>query len=243
MAATKIEWTTSTWNPVTGCSKISAGCKNCYAERMAKRLMAMGQPNYQQGFEVATHECSLHIPLMWKKPRLIFVNSMGDLFHEKVSSDFIQAVFKIMNQADWHHYQILTKRAQRLNQLSKHLPWNDHIWMGVTVENSDVLSRIEHLRNTEAKVKFLSCEPLIGSLAKIDLTGIDWVIVGGESGPGARPVRKEWILEIRDICQKQNVPFFFKQWGGTFKKKNGRLLEGRIYDEMPNIRIPAFSLS
>jgi len=148
-----------------------------------------------------------------------------------------------MNQADWHHYQILTKRARRLSQLSKHLPWNDHIWMGVTVENSDVLSRIESLRNTEAKVKFLSCEPLLGSLAKIDLTGIDWVIVGGESGPGARPVRKEWILEIRDICQEQNVPFFFKQWGGTFKKKNGRLLEGRIYDEMPNIRIPAFSLS
>ncbi|HPQ69417.1 MAG TPA: phage Gp37/Gp68 family protein [bacterium] len=243
MAATKIEWTTSTWNPVTGCSKISAGCKNCYAERMAKRLMAMGQPNYQNGFEVTTHECSLHIPLMWKKPRLIFVNSMGDLFHEKVSSNFIQAVFRIMNQADWHHYQILTKRARRLSQLSKHLPWNDHIWMGVTVENSDVLSRIESLRNTEAKVKFLSCEPLLGSLAKIDLTGIDWVIVGGESGPGARPVRKEWILEIRDICQEQNVPFFFKQWGGTFKKKNGRLLEGRIYDEMPNIRIPAFSLS
>jgi protein gp37 len=233
MAKSDIEWTNSTWNPVTGCTKISPGCKNCYAERMSKRLKAMGQPHYTGGFCVALHEDALDKPITWRRPQRVFVNSMSDLFHEKVPLEFIQRIFDTMNTADWHQYQILTKRAQRLEELSPQLDWADHIWMGVSVENEDVVSRIDHLRNSAAKIKFLSCEPLLGPLRKLNLKGINWVIVGGESGPGARPMEEEWVLDIRDQCQSAGVPFFFKQWGGVFKKRAGRRLQGRTHDELP----------
>jgi len=229
----EIEWTDSTWNPVTGCSKVSPGCKNCYAERMSKRLQAMGQRNYVMGFEVATHERTLELPLHWKSRQDIFVNSMSDLFHKKVPLDFIEKVFDTMNHANWHRYQILTKRSTRLLELSRHLPWAKHIWMGVSVETDKCVRRIDNLRKTGAHVKFLSLEPLLGPLPKLDLVGIDWVIVGGESGPGARLMLKEWVINIRDQCLKAGVPFFFKQWGGVNKKRAGRLLEGRTWNEMP----------
>lgn len=228
-----IEWTESTWNPVTGCSKISPGCTNCYAERMSRRLQAMGQPNYKQGFELNIHEHTLALPLQWKKPQIIFVNSMSDLFHRDVPFEFIQQTFDTMNYANWHRYQILTKRSERLLELSPYLEWSDHIWMGVSVENENFTQRIDDLRMTGAHVKFLSLEPLLGPLPELDLFGIDWVIVGGESGPGARPMREEWVLEIRDQCLKSKVPFFFKQWGGFHKKKAGRSLEGQIWNQMP----------
>ena len=230
-----IEWTESTWNPVTGCSKISPGCKHCYAERMAKRLKAMGQKNYANGFRLTSHEHALEIPLRWKKPQTIFVNSMSDLFHKDVPADFIQDVFRVMNEADWHHYQVLTKRAERIEQMSSVLPWAPHIWMGVSVESAKYVYRIDHLRRTAAHIKFLSLEPLLGPLADLDLRGIGWVIAGGESGPGARPMREEWVLEIRDQCVAASVPFFFKQWGGVNKKRTGRLLEGQAWDEMPAV--------
>ena len=229
----EIEWTDSTWNPVTGCSKVSPGCKNCYAERMSKRLQAMGQRNYVMGFEVATHERTLELPLHWKSRQDIFVNSMSDLFHKKVPLDFIEKVFDTMNHANWHRYQILTKRSTRLLELSRHLPWAKHIWMGVSVETDKCVRRIDNLRKTGAHVKFLSLEPLLGPLPKLDLVGIDWVIVGGESGPGARLMLKEWVINIRDQCLKAGVPFFFKQWGGVNKKRAGRLLEERTWNEMP----------
>jgi len=229
----KIEWTQSTWNPVTGCTKISQGCKNCYAERMAIRLQAMGQHNYRNGFKLTCHPHSLSLPLNWKKPQMIFVNSMSDLFHEKVSIDFILDVFEIMEKTPHHQYQILTKRAERLAKLSKILPWKENIWMGVTVETSDYKHRVEYLRQTGAHIKFLSLEPLLGNLGTLDLSGIDWVIVGGESGIGARPMESEWVTDIRDQCLNANVSFFFKQWGGTNKKKAGRELHGRTWDEMP----------
>jgi protein gp37 len=228
-----IEWTESTWNPITGCTKVSPGCQHCYAERLAKRLKAMGQPNYANGFELTLHEHALNIPLTWKKPQRIFVNSMSDLFHEKVPTDFILRVFDVMNKADWHQYQILTKRSERLVELRNQLPWASHIWMGVTVETSDYKQRIRDLCRTKAHLKFLSLEPLLGPLDRLPLKGIDWVIVGGESGPGARPMDPAWVLSIRDQCHKADVPFFFKQWGGVQKKKAGRILEGRTYDEMP----------
>ncbi len=228
-----IEWTDASWNPVTGCSKVSPGCKNCYAERMAKRLQAMGQQNYVKGFEVATHERALELPLQWKSRQDIFVNSMSDLFHKKVPLNFIKKVFDTMNRANWHRYQILTKRSTRLLELSRHLPWAEHIWMGVSVETDKCVRRIDNLRKTGAHVKFLSLEPLLGPLPKLDLVGIDWVIVGGESGPGARFMLKEWVINIRDQCLKAGVPFFFKQWGGVNKKRAGRLLEGRTWNEMP----------
>ncbi len=231
-----IEWTEATWNPVTGCSKISPGCKHCYAERLAKRLQRMGQPNYTNGFKTTLHERALEIPLHWRKPRTIFVNSMSDLFHEKVPLDFIMRIFDVMNQATWHQYQILTKRSERLLELDSKLPWSPHIWMGVSVENSDYTFRIDHLRKSSAQVKFLSLEPLIGCLPDLNLKGMDWVIVGGESGPGARPMKSQWALDIRDQCRDADVPFFFKQWGGTRKKSRGRLLEGRTWDEMPKRR-------
>ena len=233
-----IEWTQSTWNPVTGCSKISPGCAHCYAERMAKRLQAMGQPNYANGFQVTLHEHALKLPLGWHKSQMIFVNSMSDLFHEDVPSDFILRAFEIMRQARWHVFQILTKRSERLSELSATLPWSPNIWMGVTVESQDYAYRIGHLRGIGASTRFLSLEPLLGPLPGLDLRDIDWVIVGGESGPGARPMRPEWALDIRDQCQRADVPFFFKQWGGTFKKRAGRSLEGREWDEMP--ALPAF---
>lgn len=229
-----IEWTSSTWNPVTGCDKISPGCKNCYAERMTRRLEAMGQQNYVNGFKLTTHQNSLHLPLQWKKPQTIFVNSMSDLFHKDVPVSFIQQVFEVMRQAHWHQFQVLTKRAERLSVLSKKLEWAPNIWIGVSVESRECIHRIDYLRKTEAHTKFLSIEPLLGSLGAIDLTDIDWAIVGGESGPGARPMDPEWVLEIRNQCTAAKVPFFFKQWGGVQKKKAGRLLEGKTWDQMPS---------
>ncbi len=228
-----IEWTESTWNPVTGCTKLSAGCLNCYAERMAKRLQAMGQPNYRNGFEVTCHPKTLKLPLRWKKPQMVFVNSMSDLFHEAVPMRFIERVFATMNQARWHCFQILTKRAERLRKVASRLDWPANIWMGVTVENADCLNRIDALRTVPAAVRFLSLEPLLGPLHGLDLEGIGWVIVGGESGPGARPMCEEWATDIRDQCKESNVPFFFKQWGGVRKKAAGRELNGRLWEEMP----------
>ena len=235
MAQSTIEWTDATWNPVTGCSKISPGCKHCYAERMAKRLKAMGQPNYRSGFSVALHEHMLVRPLGWKRSQVVFVNSMSDLFHEAVPLRFIEEVFKVMTDADWHVFQVLTKRAERLEALSEKLRWPPNVWMGVSVENEDYLHRIDHLRRSSAQVKFLSLEPLLGPLPEFDLSGIDWVIVGGESGPHARPVEEGWVLEIRDQCLDAGVPFFFKQWGGKRKKKAGRLLQGKIWDQVPQM--------
>lgn len=232
-----IEWTESSWNPITGCTKISEGCKHCYAERMARRLKAMGQPNYKNGFKLSLHENSLTIPLKWKTPQLIFVNSMSDLFHKDVPLDFIKKVFDVMKEANWHQFQVLTKRAERLTEISFQLDWGDNIWMGVSVENGDYLERINFLRKTAAKIKFISFEPLIGPVKNINLDNIDWVIAGGESGPGARPIKEEWVLEIRDKCIHQKVPFFFKQWGGFHKKKNGKLLQGEIWDQMPDLEL------
>ncbi len=228
-----IEWTESTWNPVTGCTKISSGCLNCYAERMARRLKAMGQPNYRNGFKVTCHPHTLDIPLKWKKPQMIFVNSMSDLFHKDVPDEFILDIFSTMRQAKQHQYQILTKRAERLAKLSPELPWQENIWMGVTVEAADYKYRIDYLRYTGAKIKFLSLEPLLDDLGELNLDEIDWVIVGGESGPGARPIEIGWIRNIREQCLAQNVPFFFKQWGGINKKKAGRLLDGETWNQMP----------
>jgi len=231
----KIEWTESTWNPVTGCTKISPGCKNCYAERMAFRLKAAGSPNYANGFKVTLHPHALEIPLRWKKHRTIFVNSMSDLFHKDVPFDFILKIFDVMRRAFHHRLQILTKRSDRLLELSPRLTWPRNVWMGVTVENADCSFRIENLKKTNAETKFISFEPLLGPILDIDLRGIDWVIVGGESGPGARPMEPQWATDIRDQCLNANVPFFFKQWGGINKKKNGRKLDGRIWNEMPSI--------
>lgn len=228
-----IEWTESTWNPVTGCTKISPGCKHCYAERMAKRLQAMGQSNYINGFQVALHDHAVELPLSWRKSRTIFVNSMSDLFHDAIPAKFVFRIFEVMCRADWHQYQILTKRSERLLELDRQLAWRPHIWMGVSVESQRYVSRIEHLRHTHAQTKFLSLEPLLGPLPHLDLTGIDWVIVGGESGPGARPVKSAWVTDIRDQCGRAQVPFFFKQWGGVHKNRAGRELDGRTWDEMP----------
>jgi protein gp37 len=233
MKKSKIEWTESTWNPVTGCTKISSGCQNCYAERMALRLKAMGQPNYRNGFKVTCHPHTLDMPLKWKKPQMIFVNSMSDLFHKDVPDDFIQDIFTTMQQAQQHQFQILTKRAERLAQISPELPWQKNIWMGVTIESADYEYRIDYLRYTSAHIKFISFEPLLSDVGELNLDGIDWVIVGGESGPGARPMKIEWVRNIRDQCFSNNVSFFFKQWGGVNKKKPGRILDGITWDEMP----------
>jgi protein gp37 len=233
VARSAIEWTESTWNPVTSCTKVSPGCKNCYAEVMARRLQAMGQPNYRNGFRVMTHEHMLVRPTEWRKPQVIFVNSMSDLFHEEVSVEYIQRVFGVMRAAHWHIFQILTKRADRLVELDQVLEWPSNVWMGVSVETAAYTHRIDHLRETRARIKFLSLEPLLGPLPALDLRGIDWVIVGGESGPRARPVEETWVLDIRDQCLAAGVPFFFKQWGGTRKKRAGRRLAGRIWDERP----------
>ena len=235
-----IEWTESTWNPITGCNKISPGCKFCYAERMSKRLKAMCSPNYENGFKLALHEHVLELPLKWKKPQTIFVNSMSDLFHKSVPLEFIQKVFDVMNKTPWHTYQVLTKRSDRLKNLSNKLEWGKNIWMGVSIENQDYTYRIDDLRNTNAYIKFLSIEPLIEAIRKLKLKNIQWVIVGGESGPKARPMKEEWVLDIKDQCKEANggagVPFFFKQWGGKNKKKAGRLLEGKTWDELPVLR-------
>ncbi len=228
-----IEWTEATWNPVTGCTKVSPGCAHCYAERMAKRLQAMGQRNYVRGFELALQEHMLELPLGWKRPKRIFVNSMSDMFHSDVPLQFIQEAFDVMRRANWHQYQILTKRSERLLDLDPQLNWQPQIWMGVSVENARFVERIDHLRNTCAHVKFLSLEPLLGPLPNLDLRDIDWVIVGGESGPRARPMDPSWVSDIRDQCRDAGVAFFFKQWGGVFKRRTGRELDGRTWDQMP----------
>ena len=229
-----IEWTESTWNPVTGCTKISPGCKHCYAERMARRLKGMRLPAYANGFRLTLQPRVLEAPLSWKKPQRIFVNSMSDLFHKDVPETYISRVFGVMTQASWHQYQVLTKRSARLQELDSHLPWASHIWMGVSVETEEYVYRIDQLRKTAAHVKFLSLEPLLGPLPHLDLEGIHWVIVGGESGPGARPMDPDWVRDIRDQCRTAGVPFFFKQWGGVFKKRHGRTLDSRTWDEMPD---------
>ncbi len=228
-----IEWTGSTWNPLTGCTKISPGCSNCYAERLAARLQWMGNPSYINGFRITTHKHILEVPKRWKTPQPIFVNSMSDLFHREVPEEYIHRVFNIMNSAYWHTFQILTKRSERLFDLDKKLEWTPNIWMGVSVENLDYTYRIEHLRGTSATIKFLSLEPLLGPIPDLPLDGMDWVIVGGESGPHARPMDKSWVIDIRDQCVTAHVPFFFKQWGGINKKKAGRDLNDRTWDEMP----------
>ncbi|MBS1514150.1 MAG: phage Gp37/Gp68 family protein [Bacteroidetes bacterium] len=234
MSFSTIEWTEMTWNPTTGCNKISQGCKFCYAEVMTKRLTAMGIEKYKKGFKIAIHPETLDIPRKWKKPRLIFVNSMSDLFHPGVPLSFIKKVFKTMNECPQHTFQVLTKRADRLHKLSNKLTWTNNIWMGVSVEDEKVIDRIDYLRETGAFVKFLSLEPLIGPLSNLDLTNINWAIVGGESGPKSRQMLKEWVIEIKDQCEEQNVGFFFKQWGGRNKKQAGRILEGNLYSESPN---------
>lgn len=228
-----IEWTESTWNPVTGCNKVSAGCKHCYAERMAERLQAMGQPNYRNGFALTLQPQMLELPLQWKRPQTIFVNSMSDLFHTKVPVAYIQRVFDVMRHAHWHRFQVLTKRGEVLAKVGAELDWPSNVWMGVSVENADHVDRIDELRTTRARVKFLSLEPLLGPLPELKLRGIDWTIVGGESGPRARPMDPAWVIDVRDQCRRAGVPFFFKQWGGKNKKKAGRVLEGRTWDEMP----------
>lgn len=229
-----IEWTDTTWNPVTGCSKVSQGCKNCYAERLAHRLKAMGLHRYRNGFDVTLHERAIDEPFRWKKPRKVFVNSMSDLFHEEIPLEYIQRVFAVMAAVPRHTFQILTKRSDRLREVAGQLPWPSNVWMGVSVESSDMLFRVPDLETVPAAVRFLSCEPLLGPLSQIPLSHIHWVIVGGESGPGARPMEPSWVYEILRQCRAANVPFFFKQWGGVRKSRTGRVLNGRTYDEYPD---------
>jgi protein gp37 len=228
-----IEWTDATWNPVTGCTKISPGCKHCYAERLAARLQAMGNPRYRNGFGLTLHVDQLTLPLRWRDPRRIFVNSMSDLFHEGVPEAFIRRVFDVMEQAHWHVFQVLTKRARRLAELSTRLPWPANVWQGVSVENVRYTSRVVELVKVPAVVRFLSVEPLLGPITPLPLDGVDWVIVGGESGPRHRPIQIEWVRAIRDQCDRAGVAFFFKQWGGRTPKTGGRLLDGREWSEMP----------
>ena len=235
MAKSSIEWTQMTWNPTTGCDTLSAGCKYCYAEEMTRRLMAMGQEKYSQGFEFRMHEAAINIPYTWKKPQIVFVNSMSDLFHRSVTLEFVQKVFAVMNDTPQHTYQVLTKRGDVLERFAPHLNFTPNIWMGVSVEDKRVLKRIDHLRTVDAEVRFLSLEPLLGPLDNLDLTGIHWVIVGGESGRKARPMQEAWVQDIRKQCRKAGVKFFFKQWGGTNKKAAGRILNRRTYDAMPRI--------
>lgn len=227
----KIEWTESTWNPVTGCSKVSPGCKNCYAERLAYRLKAMGNPSYQNGFEVTQHERMLPLPYKWKKPSIVFVNSMSDIFHESVDIDFVHRIFKVMNNTPQHTYQVLTKRSQNMLEIVPDLTFSPNIWLGVTVESEEYTYRISRLLQTTAKIKFVSFEPLLGQIHSFEK--VDWAIVGGESGPGARPMKEDWARSIRDHCIDYHIPFFFKQWGGVNKKKMGRKLDGLFWDEMP----------
>ncbi len=228
-----IEWTDATWNPVTGCTKVSPGCRHCYADRMAKRLRAMGQARYRNGFRVTLQPDLLKRPLAWKKPRYIFVNSMSDLFHDDVPLDYIQETFDIMAKAEWHIFQILTKRSERLSKVGHLLTWPRNIWMGVSVENADYTHRIAHLRNVPAAVRYLSVEPLLGPIPRLPLKDIHWVIVGGESGPKAREMKVDWVRPLRNRCLNAGVPFFFKQWGGTRKTRAGRELDGCVWNELP----------
>jgi protein gp37 len=243
MAASQIQYTSCTWNPVTGCSRVSAGCLHCYAERMAKRLHGMGVAKYRNGFEVTLHPDVLEEPLKWRKPRLIFVNSMSDLFHEQIPLAYTRKIFDTMRSADWHVFQVLTKRAERLAKIASKLEWSPNVWIGTTVESARFTERIDLLRTVPASVRWLSMEPLLGPVPNLDLTGIDWVVVGGESGPGARPMKKEWAEDILAQCRAQNSRFFFKQWGGVNKKKTGRKLNGRYYNDMPPLPDPAAQIS
>ncbi len=233
MAESKIEWTESTWNPSTGCTKISAGCANCYAEIMTRRLQAMGMEKYKSGFNLTCHPNELQLPYTWKKPRMIFVNSMSDIFHEEMPLEFIKSIFKVMNECSHHTFQVLTKRADVLEKYYPLLDWTPNIWMGVTVENDRATKRIDALRKVPAYIKFLSIEPLLSPIPGMNLLGIDWVIVGGESGFKARPIKEEWVLDIKNQCEQKQIPFFFKQWGGKNKKASGKLLQGKIYCQMP----------
>ena len=228
-----IEWTETTWNPVTGCTKISHGCKFCYAERLSKRLRAMGVDKYRDGFSISIHKSTLKDPLKWRKPRLVFVNSMSDLFHKSVPLAFIKSVFDVMNRASQHTFQVLTKRPSRVAKVDAQLNWTPNIWLGTSIESERWLGRLTWLKQTSARTKFLSLEPLLGPLPDIQFEGIDWVIVGGESGPGARPMEADWVRELRENCVQHDVPFFFKQWGGVFKKRTGRTLDNRTWDQMP----------
>ena len=243
MAQSSIEWTEMTWNPTTGCNKLTAGCKFCYAETMSRRLHAMRIEKYENNFKLTIHPDTLDIPYTWKKPKVVFVNSMSDLFHKDVPLDYIKKVFKVMNETPQHTYQVLTKRGDILAKHDKHLNWTANIWMGVSVEDERVVDRIDYLRTTRAKVKFLSLEPLLSALPNLNLKKIDWVIVGGESGPGSRPMEKEWVIDIKKQCQKAKVAFFFKQWGGVRKSTAGRQLDGKTYNEMPNLTLQTKSSS
>jgi len=234
MAKSSIEWTESTWNPLTGCTKISPGCKHCYAERMAERLQAMGQPNYRNGFELTLQPQMLELPLQWKKPQTIFVNSMSDLFHKDVPAGFLAKCFAVMAEASHHTFQVLTKRPERAAELAGQFPWPGNVWMGTSVESAAYTRRIKPLLKTPARIHFLSLEPLLGPIPQLPLDDIDWVILGGESGPGARAMNAQWVFQIRDRCVEHNVPFFFKQWGGVQKCRTGRELDGRIWDGMPD---------
>jgi protein gp37 len=236
MAQSSIEWTEMTWNPTTGCNKLTAGCKFCYAEVMSRRLHAMGIEKYKNNFKITLHPRSLSIPYTWKKPKIVFVNSMSDLFHKEVPLEYVQRVFKVMNETPQHTYQVLTKRGDLLMKYDKSLTWTPNIWMGVSIEDTRVIERIDYLRKCNAQVKFLSLEPLLSALPKLNLKSIDWVIVGGESGPKSRPMEKEWVIDIKKQCKKANVSFFFKQWGGVRKSETGRMLNGRTYDEMPALK-------
>lgn len=236
--SSKIEWTEATWNPITGCTKCSAGCEHCYAATLAKRLKAMGNIRYKNGFEVTVHHDLFSRPLEWKKPKMIFVNSMSDIFHEAICKEDILRIFEVMNKASWHTFQVLTKRPDRLVQLSDEINWSSNIWMGVTVENALSITRVSKLKKCGAKIKFISAEPLLESIREINLEGIDWLIVGGESGAGCRPLKKEWVVELRDIAKKTNTPFFFKQWGGFHHNQAGSELDGQEYKEYPHIIVP-----
>ncbi|RLA83543.1 MAG: hypothetical protein DRG78_04070 [Epsilonproteobacteria bacterium] len=233
MAQSKIEWTGSTWNPITGCSKYTSGCNNCYAEKMAIRLKNMGLNKYKNAFSLTLHPENIEDPLSMKKPQTIFVCSMSDIFHEDVPDDFILQLFEVMNKAHWHTFQVLTKRAERITELNNKIKWTKNIWLGTTVESFDVINRIDYIRSSNAYIKFLSIEPLLTAIPDMNLKNIDWVIVGGESGPQSRQIEEEWVIDIKEQCKKATVPFFFKQWGGKNKKKAGRLLQNKVYDEMP----------
>ncbi|MEV6691748.1 phage Gp37/Gp68 family protein [Micromonospora sp. NPDC051196] len=242
-----IEWTEATWNPTTGCDRISTGCDNCYAMTLAKRLKAMGSAKYQTdgdprtsgpGFGVALHPEALDVPRRWREPRTVFVNSMSDLFHARVPLSYVQRVFEVIRETPWHTYQILTKRAARLAKLAPHIDWPSNVWMGVSVENDSQCVRVDHLRAVPAVVRFISAEPLLGPLPSLDLDGIDWLIAGGESGPSCRPMEPAWVTDLRDQCRGSGTAFFFKQWGGRTPKAGGRALEGRTWDELPEPRLP-----
>jgi protein gp37 len=237
----RIEWTEATWNPVTGCSKVSPGCAHCYAETFAERWRGLPGHPYQQGFDLRLWPERLEVPLRWRRPRTIFVNSMSDLFHEEIPTEYIAKIFDVMQRAEWHVFQVLTKRPERLEALAEDLPWPPNVWMGVSIENRRFVHRADHLRRTPAQIKFISAEPLLGPLGRLDLSGIHWLIAGGESGPRHRPMKVEWARDLRDRCAEENVAFFFKQWGGIRSKTGGRVLDGRTWDELP--ATPAVALA